>query len=132
MDGYLTRKEAVEFLGKSVSYVDKHIASGEIRIIPDPKDGRKKLLLASDIYKIKEYDERAERKQDPWYIQENIIKELKLDILDMVAPYNIIAKELYSYEDEVRNIAKLSLEERGDALRELIQRIIEKHKDKEA
>lgn len=56
---YMTRKEATELLGKSITYLDNRIASGEISTILDPKKPRKRLLLASDVYRIKA-EERAE------------------------------------------------------------------------
>ncbi len=50
---YLTKKEATGILGRSVAWLDKLISSGEISTVIDPKDRRKRLVLASDIHRIK-------------------------------------------------------------------------------
>ena len=136
MSEYMTKKEATELLGKSITYLDNRIASGKISAVQDPNDSRKKLVLASDIYRIKaENDLERERKekteQDPQLPQlpEDIaIKELKLDILDAVDGYNVSVSALSLYEEEIKALAEIPTEERKEAFMELVHRIIEKHR----
>lgn len=135
---YLTKKEATELLGKSTTYLDNRIASGEISTAQDPNDGRKKLVLASDVYRIKvENDLERERKererqektvQDPQLPEDIEVKELKLDILDAVDGYNVSVSALSLYEEEIKALAEIPTEERKEAFMELVHRIIEKHK----
>lgn len=141
MSEYMTKKEAIELLGKSTTYLDNRIASGEISTAQDPNDGRKKLVLASDVYRIKaENDLERERKererqektvQDPQLPQlpEDIeVKELKLNILDAVDAYNVSVSALSLYDEEIKALAEIPTEERKEPFMELVHRIIEKHK----
>ena len=138
MSEYMTKKEATELLGKSITYLDNRIASGEISAVQDPNDGRKKLVLASDVYRIKAENElERERKERahlekpaeaPQLPDDIAIKELKLDILDAVDAYNISVSALSLYEEEIKALAEIPTEERKEAFMELVHRIIEKHK----
>ena len=138
MGEYMTRKEATELLGKSITYLDNRIASGEISTILDPKKPRKRLLLASDIYRIKAENElereRKERErqekteQDPQLPEDIEVKELKLDILDAVDAYNVSVSALSLYDEEIKALAEIPTEERKEAFMELVHRIIEKHR----
>lgn len=135
---YMTRKEATELLGKSITYLDNRIASGEISTILDPKKPRKRLLLASDVYRIKaerelererKERERQEKTEKAPQLPEDIaIKELKLDILDAVDAYNVSVSALSLYEEEIKALAEIPTEECKEAFMELVHRIIEKHK----
>ena len=144
MREYITKKEAVELFGKSLSYLDGYIAKGEILTIPDPKGGRKKLLLASDVYRIKaekerKREEKAERKRIAEkeneekrfnrFLDNSVMYMLKLDLIDLLSPYGITGKELYPFEDDVKAIVEMPSDKREKALRELCDRI-KTHYDK--
>ena len=138
MSEYMTKKEATELLGKSVTYLDNRIASGEISAEQDPNDGRKKLVLASDVYRIKAENElvrerkereRQEKTEQAPQLPEDIeVKELKLDILDAVDAYNVSVSALSLYDEEIKALAEIPTEERKEAFMELVHRIIEKHR----
>ena len=121
MSEYITKKEAVEFLGKSLSYLDGYIENGEILTIPDPNDGRKKLVLVSDVLRIK-----AEKEKN---VDNSVMHMLKLDLIDLLSPYGITGKELYPFEDDVEVIVEMPSDKREKALRELCDRI-KTHYDK--
>lgn len=124
---YITKTKATEILGLSVYYLEKYIASGEISTAQDPKDGRKKLVLASDVYRIRA--EITAPKPIISQLPEDIaIKELKLDILDAVDAYNISVSALSLYDEEIKALAEIPTEERKEAFMELVHRIIEKHR----
>lgn len=135
---YITKAEAIELLGRSMPYLDKRIASGEISTAQDPNDGRKKLVLVSDVYRIKAENElereRKERErqekteQDPQLPEDIEVKELKLDILDAVEAYNISVSALSLYEEEIKALAEIPTEDRKEAFVELVHRIIEKYR----
>lgn len=138
MSGYITKTEATKLLGRSMPYLDKRIASGEISTAQDPNDGRKKLVLVSDVYRIKAENElereRKERErqekteQDPQLPEDIEVKELKLDILDAVEAYNISVSALSLYDEEIKALAEIPTEERKEPFMELVHRIIEKHR----
>lgn len=101
MSEYITKKEAVELFGKSISYLDGYITKGEISTIPDPNDGRKKLLLVSDVLRIKaekerKREEKAERKRIAekeneekslnLFLDNLVMYRLKLDLIDLLSP----------------------------------------------
>lgn len=127
MSKYITKTKATEILGLSVYYLEKYIASGEISTVQDPKDSRKKLVLASDVDRIKA--EITAPKPLVSQLPEDIeVKELKLDILDAVEPYNVAVSALSLYEEEIKALAEIPTEERKEAFTDLIHRIVEKHK----
>lgn len=124
MSGYITKTEATKILEQSMYYLEKYIASGEISTVQDPKDQKKKLVLASDVYKVK-----AEKTEQAPQLPEDIaIKELKLDILDAVDAYNVSVSALSLYEGEIKALAEIPTEERKEAFMELVHRITEKHR----
>lgn len=146
MSEYITKKEAVELFGKSRSraYLDRYITKGEISTIPDPNDGRKKLLLVSDVLRIKaekerKREEKAERKRIAEkeneekkfnrFLDNSVMHMLKLDLIDLLSPYGITGKELYPFEDDVEVIVEMPSDKREKALRELCDRI-KTHYDK--
>lgn len=51
------------------------------------------------------------------------LKELRLDLIDMVSPYGVSGKELFIFDNEVRVIAGMSANRRGKALNELCNKI---------
>lgn len=129
MDEYMTKKEATDFLGKGRDYLNSYIAKGIISVIPDPTDGRKKLLLSSDVCRIKAEEEKRqeeERKQvlqDPQFLKNLTIKELRLDLIDMVSPYGVTIRELYLFDEEVQSLAELAPEIQRKSLYELAEKI---------
>lgn len=124
MSGYITKTEATKILEQSMYYLEKYIASGEISTVQDPKDQKKKLVLASDVCKVK-----AEKTEQAPQLPEDIaIKELKLDILDAVDAYNVSVSALSLYDEEIKALAEIPTEERKEAFMELVHRIIEKHR----
>lgn len=54
MSEYISKKEALNHLGRSSPYLQKAVADGKVTTLSHPTDGRKKLFLASDVYKLKE------------------------------------------------------------------------------
>lgn len=118
---YVTKKEATEILEQSRYYLKKYIDSGEISTVQDPKSG-KKLVLASDVYKVKE------KITDPKPLTPEELRAFKLDILDAVALYDVPVSALSFYEAEVQAVAGLSLEERGEAYNKLVNKIVTSYK----
>lgn len=129
MDEYMTKKEATDFLGKGRDYLNSYITKGIISVIPDPTDGRKKLLLSSDVYGVKAEEEKRqeeERKQvlqDPQFLKNLTIKELRLDLIDMVSPYGVTIRELYLFDEEVQSLAEVAPEIQRKSLYELVEKI---------
>lgn len=129
MDEYMTKKEATDFLGKGRDYLNSYIAKGIILVIPDPTDGRKKLLLSSDVYGVKaeaekrQEEERKQVLQDPQFLKNLTIKELRLDLIDMVSPYGVTIRELFLFDEEVQSLAELAPEIQRKNLYELAEKI---------
>lgn len=66
--------------------------------------------------------------EDPAFQLNLSVKCLRLDLLDAVQPYKILASELCLYDEEVLAIAKLSENKQKEAFIELIHRIIITHR----
>lgn len=51
------------------------------------------------------------------------IKELRLDLIDLVSPYGVSGKELFMFDNEVSSLVGLAPEIQRESLKELAERI---------
>ena len=49
--------------------------------------------------------------------------ELRLDLIDRLAPYEITVKELYPFDEDLRALAKLPSKQRDKRFNELVDKI---------
>lgn len=56
------------------------------------------------------------------------LKELRLDLIDLVAPYGVLGKELWAFDEEVSSLVGLDQEIQRKKLYELAEKIKEYYK----